>query len=234
MKKLVLGTMAAVLIAFFAVTYPQMVWAEGGSISGEVKVTGSMAPKMIEVDKDQETCGKEQPEANIVVSGGKLANVVVSLPDVKGAKKPEAKDVTFDQKGCVFHPHVLIVPVGATVNILNSDPITHNLHTFTVDNDPINKAQPKTLPKMTAKMETPETIKVQCDIHKKWMSAWWVVTDNPYNSVSSKEGSFKIADVPPGTYKITAWHETLGKQTMDVTVKAGEDTKINFEFQPKK
>jgi hypothetical protein len=96
MKKLVLGTMAAVLIAFFAVTYPQMVWAEGGSISGEVKVTGSMAPKMIEVDKDQETCGKEQPEANIVVSGGKLANVVVSLPDVKGAKKPEAKDVTFD------------------------------------------------------------------------------------------------------------------------------------------
>src|SRR5437660_842551 len=105
MKKLALGTLTAVLIAFFAVSYPQMVWAQGGStigtvgtISGDVKVTGSIAPKKIEVDKDQETCGKEQPEANIEVSGGKLANVLVSLADVKGGKKAEAKDVTFDQK----------------------------------------------------------------------------------------------------------------------------------------
>jgi hypothetical protein len=127
----------------------------------------------------------------------------------------------------------LIVPAGATVNILNSDPITHNLHTFTVDNEPINKAQPKTLPKMTAMLEVPETIKVQCDIHKKWMSAWWVVVDNPYNVVSGKDGNFKMTDVPPGSYKITAWHETLGKQTADVTVKAGEDAKVSFEFKGK-
>jgi plastocyanin len=234
MKKLALGTLAAVLLVFFAVTYPKMVWAEGGSISGEVKVAGSVTPKKIEVDKDQETCGKDKDDPSILASGGKLGNVLVSVADVKGGKKAEAKDVTFDQKGCVFMPHVLLVAAGSTVNIINSDPITHNLHTFTVDNEPINKAQPKTLPKMTAKVETPETIKVQCDIHKKWMSAWWIVTDNPYNAVSSKEGSFKITDVPPGTYKITAWHETLGKQTADVTVKAGEDAKVNFEFQPKK
>jgi plastocyanin len=233
MKKLALGVIA-VLLVFFALNHPQIVRAEGGSISGEVKIAGAGAPKMIEVDKDQETCGKEKMDASLEASGGKLANVLVSVTDVKGGKKAEPKDVTFDQKGCVFMPHVLIVPAGSTVNIINSDPITHNLHTFTVDNEPINKAQPKTLPKMTAKMETPETVKVQCDIHKKWMSGWWVVVDNPYNAVSGKDGSFKITDVPPGTYKVTAWHETLGKQTADVTVKAGEDAKVNFEFQAKK
>jgi hypothetical protein len=33
---------------------------------------------------------------------------------------------------------------------------------------------------------------------------------------------------------VTAWHETLGKQTAEVTVKAGEEAKVTFEFQPKK
>ena len=191
MKKLVLGTMTAVLLVFFAVSYPQMVWAAGGSISGEVKIAGSVTPKKIEVDKDQEACGKEQSDPTIEASGGKLGNVLVSVADVKGGKKSEAKEVTFDQKGCVFMPHVMIVAAGSTVNILNSDPITHNLHTFTVDNEPINKAQPKTLPKMTAKVETPETIKVQCDIHKKWMSAWWIVTDNPVQCRQQQRGKLQ-------------------------------------------
>lgn len=209
-----------------------MAWA-GGSISGEITAMSGVKSKKVSIDKDQGVCGKEATHPDVLVSNGKLQNVLVSVNGVKGGKKATPTEVTFDQKDCVFMPHMLVVPAGSTVNILNSDPITHNIHTFPIDNDPINKAQPKTLPKITTKVEFPETIKVKCDIHKKWMSAWWVVTEHPYHSVSDPKGQFKISDVPAGTYKLSAWHEKLGKQTQEVTVKDGQDTKVSFAFKPK-
>jgi hypothetical protein len=87
--------------------------------------------------------------------------------------------------------------------------------------------------KLPKTFEYPETIKMTCDVHK-WMTSWLIVQDNPYYALTGENGKFKIKDVPPGTYTLRAWQESLGKVTQEITVKAGEETKADFEMTKKK
>ena len=214
----------------------------GGTIVGEVKLDGPIPPpKMIEIDKDPNVCGKEpRVHPSLIVSPTKaIGNAVVSVKDIKKGKNLEvpAKKIEFIQRRCTFVPHVLIIPIGpkgTTIAIINEDPLTHNIHTFSIDNAPVNQAQPKTVKEITATFEVPETIKVQCDIHTKWMSAWFITVDHPYYAVSDSGGKFKLTDVPAGTYQLQVWHETLGTQTKEVVVKPGAEAKVTFELKPKK
>jgi hypothetical protein len=126
----------------------------------------------------------------------------------------------------------LIAPVGAGVDILNDDGILHNFHTGSTKNSPMNRAQPGFRKKMTETFNQAEIIKVSCDAHS-WMSGWLVVTDHPYIDATDSGGAFKIADVPAGNQTLEVWHETLGKITKTVAVKAGEETKITIELSKK-
>jgi plastocyanin len=206
----------------------------GGTISGRVVLTSDPSPaKKIKVTKDNDKCGAEVAAEELVVGPDKgIQNAVVSVVGPKGAPVKSDKSFTIDQKGCVFRPHVGVVPVGAPVDILNSDGVLHNFHTQSTKNSAINKAQPGFKKKMTETFGQAEIIKVTCDAHS-WMSGWIVVTDHPYIDATDSGGAFKITDVPPGNHTIEVWHETLGKVTKTVTVKAGEEAKINFELSKK-
>jgi plastocyanin len=208
--------------------------ANGGSISGTIKISGAVKPAPLEVNKDQKVCGKTKPDESLVVGDGNvLANAVVRLTNIKKGKALDTSTkVVLDQKECRFTPHIVVVPVGATLDIKNSDPITHNVHTFGFENDPINKAQPSSLPVIPATFDYPEMIKTRCDIHK-WMGAWIVTTDHPYVALTDAKGAFKLADVPAGTYKLEIWHESTKKVTQDVTVKAGVDAAVMVELKAK-
>ena len=85
---------------------------------------------------------------------------------------------------------------------------------------------------MSETFKQPETMKVTCDAHP-WMSAWVVVTDHVYIDATDNGGNFKITEVPPGNHTVEVWHESLGKVTKTVTVKAGEEAKINIELSKK-
>ena len=201
----------------------------GGSISGEVKFAGAApAPKVVKVNKDNEVCGQEKKIADVVVgAGGGLSETLVSVA-AKGAKPVPAKPAVLDQKGCEFHPDILVMSPGE-VKILNSDGVLHNIHTFSTANPPINKAQPKFKKEMVEKLEKPELVKVQCDAHS-WMHGWIFVTENP-TAVTDANGAFKLENVPPGKHKVEVVHPVLGKQTKEVEVKAGQDTKVAFELK---
>src|SRR5215471_17860422 len=180
----------------------------GGSISGEVKFAGAApAPKVVKVNKDNEVCGQEKKIADVAVGANSgLANTLVSVSDAKGAKA--TAPAVLDQKGCEFHPNVLVMSPGE-IKILNSDGVLHNIHTFSTANPPINK--------------------VQCDAHS-WMHGWIYVTEN-VTAVSDANGAFKLENVSPGKHKIEVTHPVLGKQTKEVEVKAGQDTKVAFELK---
>ena len=211
------------------------VTAQGaGSIVGEVKFSGTPpAAKSLKVDKDPEVCGSDKPSEELVVGANKgIKNAVVSLGGAKGPAPTPAQKPALDQKKCHFTPHVLVVPAGAEVDILNSDGILHNIHTFSSANPSINKAQPKFKKVLTEKFDKPEIIKIQCDVHG-WMQGWIVVGEHAAYSVSDDSGAFKLDNVPPGKHKVEVWHETLGKVSQEVEVKAGAPTKITFELSKK-
>jgi plastocyanin len=212
--------------------------AMAGSLSGSVKLGVDAPPeKTVKIDKDVEVCGKERASEKLILSKDKgIANAVITIKGVTGGKALTipTKPIEFSQKGCKFHPHVVVIPKGATINVINNDPITHNIHTFPKENAPINKAQPTSLKQFTSPaFSVAETIKVQCDIHRGLMSAWFIVSDSAYTAVSSADGKFNIADVPDGTYQVEIWHEALGKETKEVTIKGG-DAKLDVALSPKK
>jgi plastocyanin len=211
--------------------------AGAGEIVGKVKYAGTApAPKKLAVTKDQAVCGKvEHVEESLLVAPDKgVKNVVVHLTDPKDGKKMAVppKNPAIDQSGCRFLPRVQIVPAGGSLDIINSDGILHNIHTWSKENAAFNKAQPKFKKVMTEKFEKPEIFRISCDVHS-WMTGWLVVAGHPYYALTDDGGSFRIADVPPGTYTLEYWHEKLGPQTRQVTVPATGSATADFEYAAK-
>jgi len=207
--------------------------AAGGTISGTVKYDGTAPPpRKVEVTKDKDVCALHPhfEEELLVGSGGGIANAVVIVKGAKGDVKPG--EVKFDQKGCDYTPHVLAFPAGSTVDIINSDGILHNIHTYSTKNPAFNMAQPKFKKVIQRKIDQPEVFKVSCDAHG-WMHAWWFATDTPYFAVTDDNGNYSIAGVPPGNYEVEVWQEKLGTADQKVDVKDGATATGNFSMKPK-
>ena len=205
-----------------------------GTIKGKVTYAGAIPPKQkVAVTKDLQVCGAvEHYKEDLVVSQDKgLGNVVVSIANIRKGKAMDALGQTFelDQKGCLFIPHVTLVPVGKELHIVNGDGILHNVHTYSEKNSPVNIAQPRFKKRITQIFREPEIIRVACDVHN-WMGAYIVVADHPYYAVTDEMGNFEVTRIPAGTYTLEYWQETLGKQTAEVTVPQGGAVEANFQF----
>jgi plastocyanin len=230
MRKFVMATTALTLVVGLTVwsLAPATAQGGGGTLEVEVKYNGAPVVEKIKVNKDTQKCGNEAVIEKVSVGGNKgLKNAVVSVPTAKGGAKV-AKAV-IDQQGCKFVPHVVAMTPGE-IDIKNSDDILHNVHTYSTANPSINKAQPKFKKVMTEKFEKPEVIKVTCDVHS-WMLGWVAVVPTSAFGVTNDSGTAKIDNVPAGKQTVEVWHETLGKQTKDVEVKAGQTTKVSFELK---
>lgn len=221
--------------AAIAQAYKELDVKDGGAIVGIVKFDGDVpTAKILKVDKDEQTCGHENKLSEELVVNGEsrgIKNVVVSLVDIASGKKADITTVALDQKECLFSPHVLVVSAGASVDLLNSDNLMHNLHSWSIKNAGFNEGVSGG-GKLTKKFDLPEVVKITCDVHK-WMSAYIVVKGNPYFTVTDESGRFRIENVPAGSYKIEAWQEKLGKKTGDVTVKPKEETTVDFVYTKK-
>jgi polysaccharide lyase family 4-like protein len=232
MRKILGAFLAIALVAGVAVVAhgPGPAGAQGGgTIEASVTYAGAPVVEKLKVNKDTEKCGTEAIIEKVVVGGNKgLANAVVSLPGAKGGAAKAVK-ATVDQHGCKFVPHVTAMTPGE-LDLKNSDDILHNIHTYSTANPSINKAQPKFKKVMAEKFEKPEMIKLTCDVHS-WMLGWVAVMPSPFFGVTDANGVTKIDNVPPGKYTVEVWHETLGKQTKDVEVKAGQAAKVAFEMK---
>ncbi|MGB7156726.1 MAG: c-type cytochrome [Tepidisphaeraceae bacterium] len=175
--------------------------------------------------------GEPVPDPSIAVSeSGEVQNVIISVEGVAGAFAPLTTPAVLDQKGCMYQPHVLAAQVGQPFVIKNSDPFLHNVHSLAAVNEAFNFGQPNKDPgKNIGSMKAAEQFRVKCDVHP-WMSAYVQIFDHPFFAVSKADGAFAIENVPPGTYKLTAWHEKFGTQQKDVTVEAGKPLTADFTF----
>ncbi len=206
-----------------------------GQISGRVFLegTGSLASRKLSVTKDVDVCGRTDKFALDLLLGPEngIGNAVVyleSAPDGHN-ETPSTSERQLDQNECVYDPHVLLVPAGATLNIKNSDGILHNIHTYSLLNPAFNTAQPKFKKFISKTFTTPEIIKVTCDVHD-WMTAWIVVHDHPHYAVTNPNGAFQLSGVPPGNHTVRIWHESLGEQARSITVAPSQTTTADFGF----
>lgn len=204
-----------------------------GTVSGVVRYAGKPPVRTrVDITKDKKVCGaKPHFEESLIVSpDGGIKNVVVVVKGAAGTLKPVTE--TFDQKDCDYVPHLLALPVGSTVAILNSDPILHSVHGYRGDRTLFDMAQPWFKKRITYTVRKAGPIRIMCDEHG-WMDGWWYVTDTPYYAVTDAAGKFTIKGVPEGTYTIQAWQEKLGTRELKITVKPNTAATADFTYAPK-
>ncbi len=176
--------------------------------------------------------GKRVDESIVVNANGTLANVFVYIKSgLEGMQfETPLAAVAIDQRGCWFQPRVLGIQTGQTLQVTNSDPVTHSIHPLAQVNREWNHSQGAGEAPLARKFLKPEVaIPVKCNIHS-WMRAYIAVVDHPYFAVTGPNGTFEISNIPPGDYVIEAWQEKLGTQEQKVTVPPSGHIEANFSF----
>jgi len=162
----------------------------------------------------------------IVGAGGGLQNVVLYISEGLSAADASAtpsQEPAFDQKDCMYTPHVLAMDVNQKFKVTTSDQTTHNIHPSQCTRGKYSVEQIAAARSSGDRDELEDgevAIPVKCNIHP-WMHGYFVVVKGQY-AVTDDKGSYTITGVPPGNYTVTAWQEEYGTQTAKVTVAAGK------------
>jgi hypothetical protein len=212
--------------------------ATAGSVTAIVKFEGAVpAPEMITITGDpkcvSENGGPQRASETLVVGPDQaLENVFVYVKDGLGSFgfPIPAEPVVIDQDKCRYTPRVVGVRVGQPLQIRNGDPLLHNVRSNAVINQAFNKSTPIEGMKFDHVFATKEVmVPFKCDVHG-WMSAYVGVLDHPYFGTTAPDGKVVLGNLPPGTYTIEAWHESLGTKTQQITIAAKESRDVSFSF----
>jgi plastocyanin len=211
--------------------------ATAGSVTGTILFTGTLPLNKNINMIDVPNCAKmhsAQAMTEGVVPGdnGTLQNVVVYLEGDFSAYSfpPAGAPVRVDQEGCIYSPHVVAVMTGDPLEVTNKDSVTHNINAMSHLRQGWNETQVHggdPIVRRFAKQEIPVIVK--CNMHP-WMRFYLAVVDHPYFQVTGKDGQFTLHNVPPGTYTLTAWHETFGTKKQTVTIQSKQEQKVSFTF----
>jgi len=229
--------------------YEEVAVKDGGTLSGVVRFVGVL-PKLepLTVTRQREVCGEQKPsEALVIGPGGGVRGSVVRIEGIARGKKATG-EVLLDTQRCLFVSHVSALAAGEKVRVKNSDAVVHNTRGLMGTPTVFNVAVPQReqLVDITRRLTQPGVVHVRCDAHPH-MFAWLIVHDSPYVAVTDDRGAFRIADVPPGTYRVTMWHEGYRPRgvdpdgrpryddprtiTRDVTITPGGAATLEFELK---
>lgn len=217
-------------------TYRVVDVANGGTVIGRVTIDGDVpAPPAPPLTADSADCDVTPGDPSIVNRGGALENVVVWLSDVRaGVALPAEKRYAVTQSGCLFDPRVQAIALGGTVNVRSVDPLRHTnvlLRAGTSDTLAVVR-------QYDAGSVVPDEhvgkraglVELTCEQHP-WTRGWIAVFDHPYFAVTGADGSFRIADVPPGRHTLMIWHERGGApQSQTVDVPASGEAKVEAKL----
>jgi len=211
--------------------------ATAGTITGTIKLDGT-PPAAHKINMTAEAyCVTQHPtpvsdEEVVTGPGGVLQNAVVYISDdmSKWAFTVPTDPAKIDQKGCLYHPHIVTMIAGQNLEVTNSDNTTHNIHPIPSVNREWNESQPPgSAPLMKVFARPEDAIPVKCNVHP-WMKSYIFAMKNPYFAVTGPDGKYTIGNVPPGTYTVTVWQEKFGTKTQSVTVGPKETKTVDVSI----
>lgn len=231
--RLAIACSGAILLAVPAAAYEEAEVADGAIIEGRVSYDGRIPTRRIVPTSDREVCGGIR-EWQLVERGADngVKNAVVYLETIERGK-PWPEEVTsetpvIDNLDCMFEPHVMVMRPG-DIDVHNSDDVLHNTKAYYGRRAVFNLALPDAGMTIRRQLARPGIVRFECDAHG-WMEAWAYVLTHPYYAVTNEDGTFHIADVPPGEYTLITRHEYIGESKQAVTVTASETVELSLEL----
>ena len=240
----IVGLLSSILLANGSYAYEEMTVADGGTLSGTIKLAGDIPkPKgyNLVTFPDPVYCGR--------ISDGRgwrllqtfhvgpekaFQDVVVFIENIERGKKFDFKAPRIEAIDCAFKPFTTVVWDRHPVEVVNMDPVMHDIQAYETSNLgprvlfnvplPMNPLHPREMSaaaqyhrhlagepiKQTVHMTKGRQVFVmQCGFHA-YMESWGVAVDNPYFDVTGLDGRFEITDIPAGTYQVIVWHPQIG------------------------
>lgn len=218
---------------------------DGATVRGSVTVTGTVpAPKEFDLRRypDHEFCstlsdgrGYRRLREVTFRPDGSLQDVVVAVQGVEHGKPFPFTEAEVEADLCRFLPFVTVINDTRQVTVSNRDPVPHDIQGLASDQTGGGMAfyRPSLEASGTTELvnlgKGQQVFTMHCSLHP-YMQSWGYAVDNPYFAVTDATGSFSIEDLPPGTYRLKAWHPILGTQEQELTVTANETVLLELSF----
>jgi hypothetical protein len=247
--------------------YEEIQVTDGGTITGKVTITqGTPIPKGFNLITfpDPVYCGRISTgtgwrilqEFSVAADGG-LKDAVVALVDATKGKPFTFKPPTIEARDCRFLPFVSVVKDRSEVNVVNMDPVFHDIqayetshlgprvlfnmplpmnphHKHNVGADSHEHLAGQPMKEVIRMTKGRRIFVMQCGFHA-YMESWGLAVDNPYFAITQADGTFSLRDVPPGDYTLVAWHPGVGTMTeKKVAIPAKQMVKADFLFESPK
>jgi plastocyanin len=203
--------------------------ARAGNLAGTVRAQGKEGAP---TDPGDRKYGSRKYKFAERLDYSELRDFVVFIDGPLGTNAAPARPLQvvttrkINQKGAAFSPHVLPVMVGTTVEWPNEDDIFHNVFSISEAKQfDLDLYKHPVVKRVT--FDKPGRVDAFCSIHKA-MNCVILVLENPYFAATDDQGRYLIANVPPGTYKLKAWHERLPAMVKDITVPERGDVRLDF------
>ena len=179
-------------------------------------------------------CGETAPNRSLRLgSGGAVENAVVSLGGIARGKELQTltRVAEIEIVKCRLVPRYLLVPIGSTLEIVNSDPILHDMQARVGETLLFDVALPIRNFRIHERLDYPGVVKLASGAGHTWMSAYVVVQEHPYYARTDARGAYTINAIPPGTYQLRVWHELLVGQGSSVIIESGATATADFTLE---
>ncbi len=231
-----------------ASAYDTVVVTGGAMLRGTVTFHGiAPEPKEFELRRypDQVFCGalsdgnglRFLKEVTVGRDSG-LKDVVVVVEGIQSGKPFTFTDAQVEANICQFLPFVTVVSDKRQLTVTNRDPVLHDIQGYAYDEAGVDIVLHRSSLKASGTTDVVQLVKgrkvfaMQCGRHP-YMQNWGYAIDNPYYAVTDATGAFSIGDLPPGAYRVKAWHPILGVQERELTVEPNGTATFDVQFDAK-